>query len=387
MTISVIVPLYNGKRYIGTITGSLARNKEALQNGSEDEVSIDLVFVNDSPDDQISIKKIEGLNSRVVCHEMNEGIHRSRVDGLEVATGDYIVFLDQDDTVSDDYLLSQIGELRSTDADWVISNGVFRTNRKIYPDEQSVADILDDKHYFTDLTEIISPGQVLMKRSIIPDIWIENTLKNNYCDDAFLWLLLKNNGNRLAYNERTIYFHNEDGGNTSFSWKRNADALRELKDTVISIGCLNAENLELFIPAIDKEIIKQESYGRLEELYAIISARKSGGRIRRVINGRRVVIYGYGIWGRRLYDLFTDGGVCVEAVTDRNISGKTDGVGVCHPDNLPERLTDAYNCLMIITPLAYYDVITEEMRKKGIRDYLSIMDFFEEILRDAEDTD
>lgn len=387
MLISFIVPLYRGNKYVKGIVDNIVDNSRNLNKNSDVEASAEIIFINDCPEEKVDIVKNPLVVSTLIEHKINGGIHRSRADGLERSSGDFVVFFDQDDLLSEDYLITQLDSLYREDADWVISNGIYRTNRIIYSDEQAVLDLLDNKHYFTDLTEIISPGQVLMKRSIIPDIWKENILKRNYCDDAFLWLLLKNSGIKSAFNDNIVYFHNEDGYNTSFSWKRNANALRELKDTVLSTNCLSEENLDIFIPTIDNEIIKQDSYARLEELYSLIVERNDRDLFMQVIKSQSVVIYGYGIWGRKLYNLFEDSKIHVEAVIDRNIKGEVEGVSVCHPDEVLNYISDVSNCLMIITPLAQVEVVISDMNKKGISVFLSIMELFEAILSVSEDVD
>ncbi len=370
--ISVIVPLYKGKKYIKSIVDMMIRNKKFLDKYCVDEISIELVFVNDYPEQDIFIDTTTEIICRVLCHSNNEGIHKSRVDGLVETKGDYIVFLDQDDKISDDYFYTQIKKLREQNADWVICNGLFRNNRLIYSCDQDVENLLNENHYFSDLTEIISPGQVMLKKSIIPDIWRDNILRKNYCDDAFLWLLLKNNGYILAYNDNEAYFHIEDGNNTSFSWRKNGEALSELKRVILCTNCLNPENTFLFCKAIEKEITKHNTFGRMDDIFKRLIGKNIGKNILSITNGYQIIIYGYGVWGRKLYRLIDNNGIRISAVIDMNIKGIIDGVIVYSPNEIGYHVSNTDNYLMIITPLICDDDINNIISSCGVRKYITI---------------
>lgn len=386
MTVSVIVPLYKGKKFVKIIIEMILRNKEVLDREFKETVLVNLIFVNDYPAENIEKSDMVGLDCTLLHHTQNEGIHKSRVDGLKEAEGDFVMFLDQDDSISDDYLLTQLRTLHSTNTDWVICNGLFRTSRRIFSSEQAVENVLDEKHYFSDLTEIVSPGQVLIRKKEIPDTWIDNILRNNYCDDAFLWLLLKNKGSRLSYNESVSYFHNEDGNNTSFSWKNNAEALRELKQVVLDAKCLKDESEKLFCVTVDREINKQDTFGRLEEIYALFRNRNISVEINYLIKGHSIVIYGYGIWGRRIYKLLKKNGVDVKAVIDRNIEGTIDGVMVCPFEEVSDHVLDINNCLVVFTPILNKDSIAGIMKEIGLNDYVTIVEMFEIIYSMVSET-
>lgn len=91
--ISVIVPVYNVEQYIDKCIVSLLN--QTLN-------SLEIILVDDgSPDNCPSICDEYALkDSRIkVIHKKNEGLGKARNSGLEVATGEYIAFLDSDDYV------------------------------------------------------------------------------------------------------------------------------------------------------------------------------------------------------------------------------------------------------------------------------------------------
>lgn len=106
MKISVIVPVYNSEKYVGRCVDSIIA--QTYQNW-------ELILVDDgSTDNSLSIlQEYENHDSRIkVIHQNNEGPGIARNTGIINAIGDYIVFVDSDDRISEDYfdLLSKKNE-------------------------------------------------------------------------------------------------------------------------------------------------------------------------------------------------------------------------------------------------------------------------------------
>ena len=111
--ISVVIPVYNGKKF-------LAETYETLC-GSE-EKDLELLFVNDGSTDKSAelIKEFQKKDSRVKYFEKeNGGIASSRNYGLQHAEGEYVCFLDQDDFVKTDMFSLMLEDIRETNADFV----------------------------------------------------------------------------------------------------------------------------------------------------------------------------------------------------------------------------------------------------------------------------
>ncbi len=94
--ISVIVPVYNTAPYLNHCIDSIL-----LQTYP----NIEIIIVNDGSNDS-SGKIIENIvnehqNIKYIELPMNQGLSAARNIGLEVATGDYIGFVDSDDWIED----------------------------------------------------------------------------------------------------------------------------------------------------------------------------------------------------------------------------------------------------------------------------------------------
>ncbi len=130
MLVSVIIPIYRGKRYIPRLIRIIEYNKQNLKGTNE----VELIFVNDYPDEIISEEDIRSriLETKLIVNTQNYGIHRSRIVGLENASGEYILFLDQDDVIKRDYIEKQLRALKD-DTDVVVCNGIVKapTYRKM----------------------------------------------------------------------------------------------------------------------------------------------------------------------------------------------------------------------------------------------------------------
>ena len=90
--ISIITPVYNKAQYI-------LRLLRSIQNQSFKDIEI--IFCDDHSNDNstLLIKQLQKDDNRIVLltHEINKGTLKTRVDGANIAKGEYILFADPDD--------------------------------------------------------------------------------------------------------------------------------------------------------------------------------------------------------------------------------------------------------------------------------------------------
>lgn len=220
MLVSVITPFYLGNEYMEKYQQMLLGNEEALS--SED--SLEVLIINDSPD---TVVKLQGRvaakrNWHVIANDRNLGIHASRIHGLLEAKGDYVLFLDQDDYLREDAISCFLSFIRGLDMEAgyqvIVSNAILEQEnvsnlwyRKPY--HKSLVGNLNT--YLTIGTQIISPGQCLIPRSLIPDYWITHPCTRNGADDYFLWILLLELGVPFLYLDEPLYTHHFTSQNLS----------------------------------------------------------------------------------------------------------------------------------------------------------------------------
>lgn len=131
--ISVIIPVYNVEKYIGNCLLSL-ENQSIFDD-------LEIILVDDGSIDS-SFSYCNGFhqkypNNVVVIRQSNKGVSAARNIGLNRATGEYITFLDADDTIEYDtyeFLLENIKkhqvDMVLTDLTFVYSNGKYKKKRK-----------------------------------------------------------------------------------------------------------------------------------------------------------------------------------------------------------------------------------------------------------------
>ena len=227
--ISVIIPLYKGKKYIPQILNMMAQNSRRLKSAS-----MEVVFINDYPEEKIELDTCNCTYSvKIFVNDRNMGIHKSRIRGIELCSGDYILMLDQDDVIADNYLENQYSKMGSSD--WIVSSGIYRyedgSEEDIFMSKKHKLACLDKWCYYMYSNPIASPGQVLLRKKCIPDLWKNTYLRINGSDDYFLWILLVENKARGVINPEKLYVHISTGENTSLnevSMKRSDYEVTEL---------------------------------------------------------------------------------------------------------------------------------------------------------------
>jgi glycosyltransferase involved in cell wall biosynthesis len=111
--ISVIVPVYNAEKFIDRCIKSILN-----QNYNDFEI----ILVDDgSPDKcpKICDEWAEKDERIKVIHKINGGVSSARNAGLKVAKGEFVTFVDSDDTLSDCALLN-MNNLMDSETDFVI---------------------------------------------------------------------------------------------------------------------------------------------------------------------------------------------------------------------------------------------------------------------------
>lgn len=109
--ISVIVPIYNVEDYLNECVDSLIE---------QDYSNLEIILVDDGSTDQCGsiCDEYAIKDSRIkVIHKQNGGLSDARNAGIDVATGDYITFVDSDDVLSSDYISYLLDLLTEADAD------------------------------------------------------------------------------------------------------------------------------------------------------------------------------------------------------------------------------------------------------------------------------
>lgn len=118
--LSIIVPVYNARHYIGTCIESILHQSFC---------DYELILIDDgSTDDSGYIcDTYAGQDNRIhVIHQSNQGVSAARNAGLEAVTGRYVCFVDADDWIEPDLFQICIDTIESSGAD-VLQHGMMRS--------------------------------------------------------------------------------------------------------------------------------------------------------------------------------------------------------------------------------------------------------------------
>ncbi len=312
--ISVVVPLYRGKQYISRMIDSIERNSNI--DGLETEV----IFVNDNPQDFFqkadypSCLKIKFLN-----HKQNKGIHQTKIDGFQMSEGRYILFLDQDDKITNDYFENQLQKIGKKSA--VFCNGYRRQGELIYSAGRMEERSFDLQEYLSLGYPLISLGQLLIRREAVPKGWIENPMKHNGWDDHLFWVCMLQEQCPVAYNDAYLYVHEETGGNASFNWTAMENSGTEFKDKVCGLGIFEEEDKKKFIETIEKRIRKYNKYMELDELIEKVKPQDLQDYLYKN-SIYKIAVYGIGVYGKKLCQMLDSQKLCIQYGIDQNAFNK-----------------------------------------------------------------
>lgn len=178
--VSIIVPIYNVEKYVDNCIKSLCKNRR------ED---VELILVDDGSKDNSSqiINRYQNKNGISIIHKENGGVSSARNAGLRVATGEYIIFIDPDDWVTDSFY-ELIPKLLIDDPEVVVmgyfnyneinecKKSIELTSQSMVMEVNEAIPLLDVKGYFFNF-----PWNKIYRKSILDGIWFEEG--TTYCED------------------------------------------------------------------------------------------------------------------------------------------------------------------------------------------------------------
>lgn len=318
-TISIIVPMFHGKRYLNDI---LKQIDQCVQNCNA--AKIELILYNDSPDEIIQVNETgRKYEIKVFNSKHNRGIHGARVQALTYAEGEYILFFDQDDKIFPAYLSKQLECIGNADA--VVCRAIH--NRRLHYTNTHVFETVISKEFMLKKwCPIVSPGQVLLRKSSIPSLWKKNILRNNGADDYFLWLLMVGEGKAFSLNQEILFEHVITGENMSCNTNTMMDSelemLKLLNDNQVFQG-EDAVWLSRLSESLRKVHIKElDNYTRsfvfLQQWNMNLANGRSPFDFFKNKSIQRIALYGAGDLGKNIEFLLRNTGITVAFYIDQN---------------------------------------------------------------------
>lgn len=124
VVVSVIIPVFNAQLHLNKCIQSLLQQTQQ---------ACEFIFINDGSTDasQTIIEDFQKLDARIiVINQQNQGVSAARNVGLHIAKGNYIGFVDADDTIDPDYFQRLLETAETFKVDIVVAKYTFVQNHK-----------------------------------------------------------------------------------------------------------------------------------------------------------------------------------------------------------------------------------------------------------------
>lgn len=147
--VSIIIPVYNVERYLRV-------SLESVVNQTLEDIEI--ICVNDgSTDGSLEIlNEFAKKDKRIILiNQENQGLSGARNTGLNVATGEYIAFLDSDDWVDTNFLENLYNTAKKYESDIAVATIIRKREKhqkyRVKYDKEQVVQTLEDKINICDI--------------------------------------------------------------------------------------------------------------------------------------------------------------------------------------------------------------------------------------------
>ena len=186
MKVSVVIPVYNSEKYIEKCLESVIN--QTYKN-------IEIIIINDGSKDNTGklVKRYKEKDERIIYLEQkNNGVSSARNKAIQVSSGEYIIFVDSDDTVDKDYVKLLLSTIEKESLDIVACGytdisvyGIIKLN-DFYKDKTLIGKNDFIKYIFTGV------GGTLWGKIFKSKIIKENNIKMNeeifMCEDMLFVL-------------------------------------------------------------------------------------------------------------------------------------------------------------------------------------------------------
>lgn len=231
--VSVIVPIYNSEKYISKCIDSVLN--QSYKN-------IEILLINDgSKDNSINIlREYEKKDKRVVVIDKeNEGVSKTRNLGIKKASGDYIMFVDNDDFLEKDCIKHFIENIGNND---LIIGGYRRVSDKKTLFEYRLKDTEWSKYI------IMAPWSKLYKKSFLLDNNIEFPSLKIGEDVGFNFhLYTKTNKIKITnYQDYNWYYNSGSVSNTSQKGLNKELSFQSILNYIVSLDGFYSNEYNLY---------------------------------------------------------------------------------------------------------------------------------------------
>lgn len=265
--ISVVIPVYNVEKYVKKCLDSILN--QSYKN-------LEIIIVDDGSKDR-SVEIIENIiknDSRAkIYRKVNGGLSDARNFGMNFVTGKFVIFIDSDDYIEDNMILTLYENIIKENADVSVCGiyNVYINNKK--------AQCVNENIYFTCAKDRFLKEYLIGK--LIPGSICNKLIKTNIAknikfpvgkiyEDAFYQFDLINFAKTYVVTTKPLYnyFHRENSITTKPYTKKNLDYI-EIYTKFYNYVLKNNKNLEkeaffrlsyAYFTVLDKILLEDDFY-------------------------------------------------------------------------------------------------------------------------------
>ena len=205
--VTIIVGMYKGEKYL----------KECIESIiNQTYKNLEIILVDDGTPDkcgEIADEYANTDNRIKVIHQKNSGVSTSRNNGLDIAKGEYVCIIDQDDCISSDYVQYFYNLIKINNADISLTRHPFKffdlykeeqiskeEKIQIWTAEKATIEMLYHK-------VVIAPWNKMISRKLIE----ENKIRFNpdfFGGEGFAFSIdCYQRANKIAVGQRKVYYY------------------------------------------------------------------------------------------------------------------------------------------------------------------------------------
>jgi len=233
--ISVIIPVYNGKKYLARCIDSVLSQRDF------DIDDLEILVLNDGSSDS-SLNILEKYGKRFphiikVINQKNVGVARTRNNGIELAEAKYTMFIDQDDYIDADYCKTFYETAERDESDIVVGG-----YRRPSDDGNNVRVVKQSNTEYSKKYKISAAWAKIHRTDFLK----QNKIRfydNNYGEDILFTMHENSKTKRVT---STDYI--------GYNWYWNSDSVSNTSQRGLNSNINILKLLDEMIPCIDNEL-------------------------------------------------------------------------------------------------------------------------------------
>lgn len=216
--VSAIIPTYKRDR-------KLEQAIRTIKSQTYD--NIEIIVVDDYPGSQLEKEiKTWGVD-KYICHQENQGVSKSRNDGIDVSEGRFIAFLDDDDLWNEEKIQKQVSLSRKVDDSFGLIYTGIRTVTGNNKGKTVIPHVQGESYQQLLTRNFLSTPSVMVKRECFDQVGLFNT-GLDFAEDWDMWLRIAEEYKIGGIQEPLVSVRMEDEDRASLNWEKRYSSMKHI---------------------------------------------------------------------------------------------------------------------------------------------------------------